>query len=186
MSCIHAFSYSIAQGKNSAECLDYMCPNFGCEAETCSVFSPGVVDDSEKLLFLLINPTHYDAQRETIVPDAFRELVVRDLSVIRIDLDLPDDISSTIKKLVSLGLQKAPPQERTILEGCLASGSDLREAEIDGMRVFAVYDSALNDNKSHASAFTSSLFRSSSKLRKRAINRIYEIMTPQRVKLPDH
>ena len=183
MSCLETFLLCQIDNKTTAECLDFLCPDFGCELDICSPFSPGIVSDHERLLFLLINPTHYDAQRRTVVPDAFRELVNRDLSVIRIDVGTKEDVAKTIGKLIEAGVQKNPPQAREVSEGCVVTTGDLRKVKIDGRRVFAIYDTALSDIQAHASIFTSSVQRSSSQLRKRVVAELYRVLANERVEL---
>ena len=154
-----------------------MFPDFSCECEKCSPYSPGPVANDEEIAFLLIDPLHYDSERATVVPAAFQELTNRDLSILRIkSLDEPQ-LSRTISQLESRGGGDRLAPVRKVEQACIAKVSDLRSSEDDLGRCFGIYDTALDDCASHASIFTRRDVLESRLQRKRMRAMIHQSMT---------
>lgn len=167
-SCVECFYFSGFSGRTLQTFVDREHPKFSCEAQKCSPHSPGPVGDDEELGFLVIDPTHLDAVRRQITPDAFNELTKRDLSVIRIEKSSREEVDQTRERLIQRGLEKTPAEVRMVDEVCVSTARQIREAIIDAERAFAIYDTALEDKPGHASIFTSEKFLSAGKqLRKR-------------------
>lgn len=182
--CFETFCESGLSGQPLQRLVNDVHPGFACELETCSPFSPGPVEDDEDVAFLLINPLHYDEVRETIVPDAFQELINRDLSVIRTTYATDKEADATRDELIARGLDRIPPSLRLVNEVCIGSVRKLREPT-PGDRMFAVYDTALNDKPAHASVFVASKILDAKQLRKQARARIHSIMTARRLNYDD-
>jgi hypothetical protein len=176
--CIECFFYSGFEGRWLQIAVDREHPNFACEKCRCSPYSPGPVKDEEVLGFLLVDPTHYDDISRTVTPDAFKELLNRDLSMIRSQYASAEDVEGTRAKLVERGQRKTPPEVRLVNEVCVISAADLRKAEIGGQRIFAVYDTALSENNAHASIFTTEAQIKGNKVsRKRLRERCHSLMS---------
>lgn len=178
--CLDLFEGSGLSGAELRERVDGTCPNFMCERELCSSYSPGPVTDEENIAFLLINPLHYDNGK--VVPVAFQELTNRDLSVIRVSHAQPEDIHSTRDKLVQIGLNKIPPKMRAIDEACVASVNEIRSIQADGARIIGVYDTAIPDNNAHASLFACSNFSKEKKNRMALRNKVWSVFSKSVVK----
>lgn len=182
-SCSECFKY-VGEGRAALQLkVDEKFPDFHCEQEICSEHSPGPVNDEEKIAFILIDPLHYDDQRNMVVPEAFRELTVRDLSVLRIAHVSRQEAQSTRDALVARG--PIGRQERAVNEVVIGSVADVRAAMENNQRVLAVYDTALDHCRSHASVFTRTSFLNDKRLRKVAVSKIYEIMIQRRLQFSD-
>ncbi|NUQ19287.1 MAG: hypothetical protein HOP95_12725 [Sphingomonas sp.] len=168
-SCVECFFYSGLTGKALQIFADQEHPNFACEAEVCSPHSPAPVADEEKLALLIIDPTHIDKTRGEITPDAFGELTKRDLSVLRVRHATRAEAEATREELVQRGAQKTPPELRLVDEVCIARAERIRGARIDGTRILAVYDTALEGKPAHASVFTNELGLTSGKRMRKQI-----------------
>lgn len=175
--CFEAFCDSGFSGKNLQILIDTMFPGFACEAESCSPFSPGPVEHGEEIGFLLINPLHYDEQRETVIPDAFQELLNRDLSVIRAKYSSKTEAQKTKDELIRRGADRIPPKLRLIEEVCISSVSSVRESIETYGQILGVFDTALEDKRGHASIFTKKEALQKGPLRKKVRERIHAVMT---------
>jgi len=143
------------------------------------------VKGDEGVAFVLIDPLHYDEEREVIVPEAFRELTKRDLSLIRIDHATKAEAESVRNDLIARGLARAKPQTRSVNEACITKASSIRSELEDGKRLLGVFDTALDDKTNHASVFTTEAVLNNKRLRKVAVNRIHSIMTKDRIAFTD-
>lgn len=152
-------------------------PNFECELECCSEHSPGPVQDEETILFLLINPTHFDPETGTLLPIAFQEVHNRDLSVLRTSHADREEIRNTIAEIVERGQQAVPPKLRKVEYGAYAKTADIRRDTIEGERCFSVYDTALEAKRSHASIFTTPKVLDSKGLKAMARRRLHAIFS---------
>lgn len=156
-------------------------PKFVCELEQCSPHSPGVIANDETVAFLLINPIHFDQQRNTVTPDAFNELFKRDLSVIRQSYASADEVERTRESLIERGANQIPPKTRLINEVLIADVEQLRSLELDGSRIVAVYDTALHDKPAHASLFTQPAAFKNRPLRKAIREKLHRTLTQNRL-----
>lgn len=175
--CVEAFCESGLAGTPLQLFVDEKFPLFACEAEPCSPHSPGPVSNDEEIAFLLIDPGHYDAERRTVMPDAFRELTTRDLSVVRAHLATRAEVEKTKQDLIARGADRIPPSLRSVDEVCIAKVEEVRAADPKLGRLLALYDTGLHDNPAHASIFTSSLVLTDKRMRKAARERIHGVMT---------
>ena len=179
--CLECFCESGFEGRNLQKLVDSIHPNFACEAERCSSFSPGPVGGDEELAFILIDPLHYDKVRGVVVPEAFQELTNRDLSTLRCAFASLKEANETRAELIDRGKVRIPPQERLVNEVCTARVSDIRKPDQEGRRWLAVYDTALENNKSHASIFTSLQNLEDKRFRKIVRQKIHELFAKNRV-----
>ncbi len=182
--CAELFCESGFQGRQLQILVDKASPGFGCEKEKCSPFSPGPVQDEEEVAFLLINPLHYDEVRGVVVPSAFQELTNRDLSVLRLAHTTRDEAQKTRDELVARGADRIPPQLRTVSEVCIAKVSELRAPLPAHGRLLGVFDTALEDKKSHASIFTTEAALNDKRLRKTLRERVHKVMTARQLTFP--
>lgn len=151
-SCLECFQNSGKSGSELQIAVDESFPGFACECERCSPYSPGPVANDEDLAFILVEPVHYDPVTETISPDAFQELTRRDLSLIRLEKATQSDFDKTVETLIQGRADNQP--KRAVQKVCLADAASIRSVNIDGSRIFAVYDTALEHSNAHASIFT--------------------------------
>lgn len=179
--CIERFCNTDVSGRELQKAVDLDFPNFACEGEICSPFSPGPVSDDEIVAFILIDPLHYDTVRGVVVPDAFQELTNRDLSLLRVGHATKEEASMTRDELVERGATRIPPQFRLVNEVCLARAVALRTVRDTDRRLLAIYDTALDKVRSHASAFTRADVLEDRRLRKVVRNRIHEVFTKHRI-----
>lgn len=154
MSCIEVFAREGMSGCDLQIAVNNEHPNFECEFCRCSEHSPGPVKDEEEVLFLLINPTHFDESTGTLHPIAFQEVHNRDLSLVRREHAGDTLIDFVRNQIVSRSMQKVPPQYRYVNQGAIAKVEDIRNLRDSTGRLFSVYDTALHDNHAHASVFT--------------------------------
>lgn len=175
--CLECFNSGL-EGDSLQIAVDEKFPNFFCEGEQCSMHSPGPVSDDEKLIFLLTDPGSYDRATGVVSPDAFRELTRRDLSVLRLKYTNDGETEATRSKIIARGASRNPPQPRRITEVCVVETKNLRSAQINDQRIFAVYDTALPDSPSHASVFTTTgVLKEQGIKRKRVRMLCHEIFT---------
>lgn len=184
-SCLECFCESGFCGRELQKLIDSEHPHFACESHRCSSFSPGPVDDDEELAFILIDPLHYDSERNLVVPEAFQELTNRDLSTLRTSLASSKEADDTRDELIERGKGRIPPQLRLVNEVCTANVSEIRSSEFSGSRLLAVYDTALERAPSHASIFTRGDVLEDKQLRKRVRNKIYEIFSKSIISYED-
>lgn len=152
-SCCQTFESADGVDRQRLVCQQH--PDWVCENEPCSPHSPGCVGDDESLIFLIINPTHFDEVTGQLSTIAFQEVHNRDLSVLRESKTTSKELRVTVEELIERGMQRVPPQCRTIELFARALASSVREqVDADHARLFAVYDTALPDKRGHASVFT--------------------------------
>lgn len=179
--CRETFCESGYVGAALQRLVDEIHPCFECEAENCSPFSPGPVTDAESIGFLVIHPIHFDEQRGEVVPEAFGELVRRDLSTIRQSVATKTEADTTRQQLIEIGEKKPKPQGRTIEEVFIAKVSEVRsQCDADG-RLLAVYDTGLDDKPGHASIFTRSDVLDGKIKRKRARFAVHQVFSKNRL-----
>lgn len=179
-SCLECFCKSGLTGSALQKFVDEQHPNFECEKESCSIFSPYPVSQDEQLAFILIDPLHYDQVRGIIAPDAFQELTRRDLSTLRVRVATPSQADAIRDQLVMRG-SAVEDQSRSVNEVCFATVEDIRSAADGDGRYFAVYDTALANIPAHASIFTRSEAFENRLTRKKVRQKIHEIFTKHRV-----
>lgn len=149
-SCLELFECGQYDGRDLQIAVDQKFPKFFCENEICSSNSPGVIEDHEKLAFLLIEPIHFDDITGQISPDAFQEVTKRDLSLLREEHCNADMANSTKE---ALSTARKPDQERYVEKVSITTAAQIRQTLFNECRVVGVYDTALEENQSHASVF---------------------------------
>lgn len=184
-SCLECFNESGLEGRELQRFVDAQHPEFGCEKEPVSPHSPGPVTDEERVAFILIDPLHYDKERDVVVPDAFQELTKRDLSTLRVGHATQAEANATREELIQRGEARVIPQLRQVNEVCVAAVSELRTANDGNKRLLGVYDTALERVRSHASIFTRGDVLDCKRLRKVVRNRIHEILSKTRQSYDD-
>ena len=177
--CLECFCESGLEGRDLLKHVDKFHPDFVCENDSCSPYSPGPVDDGETLAFILIHPLHYDDHRDVVMPSAFQELTKRDLSTLRVGIATRDETERIREQLVQRGLEKIPPQMRLVNEICKAKVVEIRSCLDGDRRTMAVYDTSLEKVPSHASVFTRYEFSENRQLRKRIRSQVYEVFAKQ-------
>lgn len=177
LSCIDTFCNGQVSGVDLQRLVDASHPNFVCENECCSPFSHGPVENTEVIGFLLINPLHYDEIRGVIVPEAFQELTSRDLSTLRVRFASVNEVTSVRDELIQRGLSRIPPKMRVVDQVCCVEVMSIRSAKDQNGRIFAVYDTALERVRGHASVFVRPDFLIDKLQRKRVRFLIHEIFT---------
>lgn len=151
---------------------------FQCEEHTCSAQSPGPVKDDEHLIFLLINPTHFDVETGVLHPIAFQEVHKRDLSVFRYPKASVPEIENTIAELIARGMKNIPPKIRRVEQCCTVPASLVRALRLSENRAFGVFDTALDDKPAHASVFTRPDIISSRMKRAQARKLLHSVFSP--------
>lgn len=162
-SCLELFECGRYDGRDLQIAVDQEFPEFFCENETCSSNSPGVIVEHEQLAFLLIEPIHFDDETGQISPDAFQEVTRRDLSLLREEHCNPHIANST-KQVLSTA--RKPEQERYIDKVSITTAAKIRQTLLNERRVVGVYDTALEENPSHASVFATAEMLSNTRGRK--------------------
>jgi hypothetical protein len=183
MRCVDLFCRADLEGKVLQIAVDEAFPDFACETESCSPHSPGPVLDDEIVAFLLVNPLHYDKERDVIVPDAFQELTNRDLSVLRAAHSTREEACETRDALVARG--GARLASRAVDEVCIAETAKLRGTLGGRGRVLGVFDTGLENKPSHASIFTTKEVLSDKRMRKELREHVHRIMTRRRSSFED-
>lgn len=148
-----------------------------CEPEHCTWKSPGPVDDGEIIMFMLINPTHFDKDTGTLAPVAFQEVHKRDLSVLREQFVDLGQINQTINEIIDRGASRVPPAERKVDYLARAKVDMIREETLDERRLFAIYDTALPAKRAHASIFADPEVYQSKASQAKARRRLHQIFS---------
>ena len=131
--------------KRSAECLVW-------ESVSASDHSPGPVTPNEILYRQVVQPLHVDQETNTLRPVAFSDVANKGLSVDRLKHQSMESMLDAGKKRV-----EAQVAESSTLDGRRLYGlaelhvDDIRKIfNAEGLRAFAVFDTARCDNASHA------------------------------------
>lgn len=153
-SCCETFEMRGLSGISLQNFVFYNHGKWDCEKCQCGSNSPGPVEEDEALVFLLINPTHFDKETGELHPIAFQEIHNRDLSVIREKHADQQEIEATRDAVLRNDMLRVPPKLRKIEYVAVASAQDIRKESDDVDRLFAVYDTPIDGRPSHASVFT--------------------------------
>ncbi len=148
------------------------CNAINLEAVSVSEHSPYVVGNDENIARQIFSPIHYDHLSNEVKAAAFDDVNNKGLSVNRLSLI---DEDATIKQ----GIEKQDTDNskyassgkpiRSYIGYTKAKVEIIRNDEEDGMRIFAVYDSALPEASYHADVCL--IFQEASqKLPKKAAN----------------
>ena len=113
-------------------------------------FSPGIVNDDERLLRALFNPEHVKDGQVIARAIPVRDLRERGFSVHRLEHVSPDFVQCSISQTLS-----RPRKGGTWTDEGVAVflTSCIRALQLDGERAFVVIDTGLADNPGHASIY---------------------------------
>jgi hypothetical protein len=98
--------------------------------------SPGVVEPAE-ILARFVPPLDLDVETNTVKPSLFAHSGTIGMSVTRMKHAGPQEL-------------KAQQESRSYVGFVTAPSSAVRDLRMDGAQLFAIYDTALPDNKAHA------------------------------------
>ena len=154
-SCFDLFSTSGLKGIELQQAVENCFADGECELVTVSAHSPGPVNDEEKLVRLVFHPIHVNETTGEILPMAFMDAWKSDLSVFRDDRASDGELLLAIEQMKATGLQKSPPQQRTVAAAMAARTRNIRFHTLEkcGTRAFRVYDTAESSKPHHASVF---------------------------------
>lgn len=134
-------------GNGKCKCVHYRkkFPDCTCEGESVSEYSSGRVCDDEVLVRAIFRPNYLD-QRGYLMPTYFQNVVkdftIRGLSVNRNRYVTETDLRAR--------LRYHPSNIHGYLGFIAAKCGDLRQLRLDGRRAFCIYDSATEEDCSHA------------------------------------
>lgn len=135
------------------------------EKTTQNQYSPGIVNDNETILRLIISPLHLDPETKEIKPAAFqrKELNKKGASVHRQNYSNEDSLGKLGKKLANR--ETSRKVAGAVVTKCLA----IRKIKDDKSRqCFSLLDTACPDHKGHADIFFSINFSKPYQLKLRA------------------
>lgn len=140
-------------GGSGCKCVHYrdLSPNCECENYSVSDHSPGLVQDNEVLVRILYSPHYINKETGEVTPAAFTDARKRGLSVRRKTHISEEDHRAKIEEKVAVDQSAGRNNDgfwRVIYTRCTA----LRNLKLDsgGGRAFCVYDTATEDDPSHA------------------------------------
>jgi hypothetical protein len=125
-------------------------PDCKCETETvCIEHSPGPIKDDEVIIrFIRNNEGHYDSQTGEILPGAFEEVCTRGLSVIRRKFATDEQIKKQQVNDGHVGYLEV--EVKTIRDFKHSPDPNYNTGHTYDVRIFGVYDTALENNTAHA------------------------------------
>jgi hypothetical protein len=125
-------------------------PDCQCEAETVSEHSPGIVSENEVLIRTIYSPVHINTETGEVNPTAFDDAIRLGLSVNRKDHTTRENLSANIAKKIAADIAAGKRKDGFWALVTLRFG-DMRELRSDvGARLYCVYDTAKEDDPSHA------------------------------------
>ncbi|MBP0018952.1 MAG: hypothetical protein J7647_15565 [Cyanobacteria bacterium SBLK] len=124
-------------------------PECNCETVSVSSYSPKIVGDEERLIRQIYSPIHIDEETGTIKPLAFDDVENKGMSVNRQAYCSKEELFEKVQ--YKLNLDKQRGKTRTFFGAIFAICSDIRSIKTDdNRRAFCVYDTANQNNVSHA------------------------------------
>ena len=127
------------------------------ELETASKYSPGPVSNAELLHRQIISPIHFDEETNSFTPMAFDDASDKGLSVNREPYITEEQISCMARARVdSFNISNPDKKERSFSGIVHFLCNDVRQITVNTaqglspIRGFCVYDTALEDDKSHS------------------------------------
>lgn len=141
-------------GNGKCKCVHYrnQFPNCKCEEESVSEHSPGPVSDGEVLIRTIFNPDHVDctgSPAPTYFQDIIKDFTVRGLSVNRRGHVTEPDLRARLKDHSG--------NKHEYMGFIAAKCGDIRRLAFGNERAFCVYDSATEEDRSHADICQSTL-----------------------------
>lgn len=98
--------------------------------------SPGIVESAEPLA-RFVPSLDLDVETNTVKPSLFAHSGTVGMSVTRVKYAGPQDLKTQQESRPYVGYVTAPTEA-------------IRSLRLDGAQIFAIYDTALSDNKAHA------------------------------------
>jgi len=157
MKCIEFFSQN---SSNNQKCK--LLHNFpqdkllAWELETASEYSPKTVSNEEVLCRQILSPVHYDRETNTFTTAAFADASSIGMSVNRLGYTSKEHIARMANDRVGQHNQSNPDKQRSFFGTIHFVCDDIRqitvqtEEDVNPVRGFAVYDTALEQDRSHA------------------------------------
>ena len=137
---------------SGCKCIHYRKEYPGCECEKCSVsdHSPGLVQDHELLIRTVYSPIQINQKTGQVDPAFLRDALTRGFSINRkphvSEVDLRKKIEDKIARDRNAGKER-DEFYRVVATRC---GDVRRLVSEDGKRLFCVYDTAYQEDISHA------------------------------------
>lgn len=121
------------------------------EKEKCSHYSPGPVLDNENIYRQAPSPVFYDLQTGKLTPTAFDDVFKRGCSVDREShAPLGDIYRRGFERTIAFNKANPEKQPRTFSAIAKLSSKEVREHKVEGAQSMGIYDTALENNISHA------------------------------------
>jgi hypothetical protein len=127
------------------------------ESQTASPHSPGPVNDDELICRQIISPIHFDDATQKLTATAFDDASGKGLSVNRIKYETADGLQNTAELRTKQYNENNETKPARIFWGMInLSCAEVRTivvpSDVNGesMRGFAIYDTALKTDPSHA------------------------------------
>ena len=124
--------------------------------------SPGLVEDDEPLLRIVLNPDHFRDGRIQSSAIPTKHLKESGFSVDRLRHVTQESVEASISKFLAGTFNSVPRESEGI--ACFQA-RDVRDVRDDGAQVFVVIDTALQSNRGHASIYLADLGMTKSKAR---------------------
>ena len=142
--------------------MDEEFPDCCCEQISVSAYSPGPINPNERLASVIPRSKYYHPKTKVILP-TIGDRIFNGLSVDRILHTNKSDFKERGNKIVSKDAEKN-------FHGAISfSTSTLRSIYYKGHRCFAVYDTALKENKSHAEIVQTNIPKEGNKRQRKEI-----------------
>lgn len=136
---------------SGCKCIRYREEYPGCECERYSVsdHSPGLVRDDELLIRTLYSPYQID-EKGTVTPASFRDALERGLSINRKSCIGEADLRKGIEGKIERDRKEGKERDEFYRVVTARCGDVRRLFSEDGERLFCVYDTASQEDVSHA------------------------------------
>ena len=134
-------------GSGNCKCVQYRekFPDCKCEEESVSEHSPARVSDDEVLVRIIFNPIFVD-QRDHLKP-AYFQSVVKDFTDRGLSVNRKGYLT---ERVLTARLQHHPSNRHDYIRFIAVRCGDLRRLRFNGKRAICVYDSATEEDLSHA------------------------------------
>ena len=140
-------------GEEGCKCEQYrkQFPNCECENSSVSDHSPALVQDDELLIRTIYSPVQINQVTGNADPAYFRkDARTRGLSVNRKEHINSSELRSKIETKIARDQADGKERDENYLVVSATCGDIRSHIEEGGARLFCVYDTALEDDKSHA------------------------------------
>jgi hypothetical protein len=146
--CCRQHFDELKRNDNLAKKIDERCPDCLCEQASVSVYSPGPVQAQEILIRVVYSPHHVEIDTNRLKPTALDDAANKGLSTDRRAYATFREVQERITKKLNTpnAIEKGHEYKGTVVISCAKA----RGLTQDGRRLFAVYDTAQEDNRAHA------------------------------------